>query len=84
MTKPGHNSGSVPEGTKELVERIERLETEKADIVSDIKDVYTEAKSKGHDVKVLKEAIRRRRKDNEAEREKFETSVDLYIAFLLS
>lgn len=83
MTKPGHNSGAIPEGTKELVERIERLETEKADIVSDIKDIYAEAESKGHDTKVLR-AVIRRRKEDEKKREEFETSVDTYLAFLLS
>ena len=84
MSRAGHNSGAIPEGTKELVERIERLETEKADIVSDIKGIYEEAKSKGHDLKVLRAVIRRRREDKEREREEFETSVDTYLAFLLS
>jgi uncharacterized protein (UPF0335 family) len=83
MAKPGHNSGAIPEGTKELVERIERLETEKADIASDIKDIYAEAKSKGHDTKVLRAVIKRRKQDA-AKHEEFETSVDTYLAFLLS
>lgn len=83
MTKPGHNSGAIPDGTKELVERIERLMTEKDGVNSDIKEIYKEAKSKGHDTKVLR-AVIRRRKEDEKKREEFETSVDTYLAFLLS
>jgi uncharacterized protein (UPF0335 family) len=83
MTKPGHNSGAIPDGTKEIVERIERLETEKAEIAEAIKDIYAEAKSKGHDTKVLRAVIRRRRED-EGKRREFETSVDTYLAFLMS
>lgn len=84
MTKAGHNSGAVPEGAKQLVDRIELLETEKAGLVSDIKEIYDEAKEKGHDVKVLREVVKRRRKDNEAERQAFEDSVELYYSVLRS
>lgn len=47
-----------------IVERIERLEVEKAAIASDIKDVYTEAKGNGFDPKVLKQVISLRKKDS--------------------
>lgn len=83
MSKPGHNSGAIPDGTKELVARIERLEEEKDGIASDIKDIYTEAKSKGHDTKVLRAVIRRRKQDR-AKLEEFEVLLDTYEAFLLS
>lgn len=47
-----------------IVERIERLETEKAAIANDIKDVYTEAKGNGFDAKILKQVIALRKKDS--------------------
>lgn len=47
-----------------IVERIERLEIEKAAIANDIKDVYTEAKGNGFDAKILKQVIALRKKDS--------------------
>lgn len=81
MSRPGHNSGGIPDGTKELVDRIERLDKEKTEIAEAIKDIYTEAKSKGHDTKVLRAVIRRRKQDRK-ELEAFQESIDLYEAFL--
>lgn len=46
-----------------IIERIERLEEEKASVASDIKDVYTEAKGNGFDPKILKQVIALRKKD---------------------
>jgi len=46
-----------------IVERIEKLEEEKAAIANDIKEVYTEAKGNGFDAKVLKQVISLRKKD---------------------
>jgi uncharacterized protein (UPF0335 family) len=46
---------------KSIVERIERLEADKADIASDIKDVYAESKGGGFDVKALRTIIRLRK-----------------------
>lgn len=46
-----------------IVERIEKLEEEKAAIASDIKDVYAEAKGSGFDPKILKQVIALRKKD---------------------
>lgn len=48
---------------KALVERIERLEEEKAAIAADIKDVFSEAKSNGYDVKILKKLLSLRKQD---------------------
>ena len=44
-----------------LIERIERLEEEKAGIADDIKDVYGEAKSTGFDTKTMRTIIRLRK-----------------------
>ena len=44
-----------------LLERIERLEEEKRGVSEDIKDVYSEAKSSGFDVKVMRQIVKLRR-----------------------
>lgn len=51
---------SARERLKAFVERIERLEEEKAAIMNDIKEVYAEAKANGFCTKTLKEIIKRR------------------------
>jgi len=37
-----------------LIERIERLEEEKKGIADDIRDVYSEAKARGYDAKIMR------------------------------
>jgi uncharacterized protein (UPF0335 family) len=44
-----------------FIERIERLEEEKKGIADDIKDVYSEAKSTGFDVKTMRTIVRLRK-----------------------
>ena len=61
-----------------LVERIERLEEEKATIAEDIKQVYAEAKGTGFDTKVLRRVIAIRKQDAN-ERAEFEAVLDLYL-----
>lgn len=66
-----------PNQLKSFIERIERLETEKEAISSDIKEVFSEAKAMNFDVKVLKQILKDRKKaDNE--REEFEYLVAEY------
>lgn len=64
-----------------FVERIERLEEEKADIADDIKEVYAEAKGNGFDVGVLKMVIKVRKMDPN-ERAEAEAVLDLYLQAL--
>ena len=66
---------------KALIERIERLEEEKAALASDIRDVYSEAKAKGFDTKILRKIVGIRKKDH-AERQEEEASLDLYLTAL--
>lgn len=73
--------GFTGEHLKQFVERIERLEEEKAGIVEDIKEVYSEAKSNGFDVKILREVIKKRKLDA-ADRQEQETILDLYMQAL--
>lgn len=62
---------------KSIIERIERLEEEKAGIASDIKDIFAEAKGNGYDVKTLRKCIALRKKDA-AERDEEEYLLDTY------
>jgi uncharacterized protein (UPF0335 family) len=66
---------------KAFIERIERLEEEKAGIVGDIKDVYAEAKGNGFDTKVLRKIISLRKRDY-AERQEEEAILELYMQAL--
>ena len=65
------------ERLRSLIERIERLEEERKALASDIKDIYSEAKSAGFDVKVIRQLIRIR-KQEPAEVEEQETLLDVY------
>ena len=64
---------------KSLVERIERLEEDKAAVASDLKEVYGEAKGEGFDTKILRKVVRLRKQDS-AKRQEEETLIDLYVA----
>lgn len=63
---------------KRLVERIERLEDEKAQIADDIKNVYAEGKATGFDVKILRKVIALRKVDP-AVREETRSLIDTYM-----
>ena len=66
---------------KSFVERIERLEEEKAGIAADIKDIYSEAKGEGFDTKIIRKIISLRKKDRQ-ERQEEEELLELYKAAL--
>lgn len=48
---------------RDIIERIERLEEERKALSSDIKDIFSEAKSAGFDVKVIRQIIRVRKQN---------------------
>ena len=62
---------------KSFVERIEKLEEERHAIGSDIRDVYSEAKGVGYDVKTMRKIISIRKVDA-AERDEQEALLDTY------
>ena len=66
---------------RSFIERVERLEEEKAAIMNDAKEVFAEAKGEGFDVKTLRQIIRLRKMDS-AERQEREALLDLYLAAL--
>jgi uncharacterized protein (UPF0335 family) len=82
----GHNSGEVDVLTKaaqnqllSTVERIERLNEDKAAVMADIKEVYAEAKGNGFDVKTLRAVVKRRAMDK-AKLAEEEALLDLYLS----
>ena len=64
---------------KSFIERIERLEEEKAGIAGDIREVYSEAKGQGFEPKVMRQVIKLRKMDRE-DRQEQEALLDLYLS----
>ncbi|MBI1383601.1 MAG: DUF2312 domain-containing protein [Rhizobiales bacterium] len=60
---------STQKQLRAFIERIERLEEEKAALASDIKDVFAEAKAIGFDVKVMRQVIRLRKQEAHVRKE---------------
>lgn len=82
MTERGAGDNVQPGGIaadalKGYIERIERLNGEKAELQADIKGVFQEAKSSGFDPKVIRAIIRERSQDK-SERQEFEALCELY------
>ncbi len=81
-TKRPSTVGGVSVGQlRSVIERIERLEEEKAAIAGDIKDIYAEAKSNGFDTKIIRQVIKIRKMDSH-ERDEQEAVLDTYLAAL--
>ncbi len=72
---------SAKDHLRAFVERIERLEEEKAALAEDIREVYAEAKSSGFDAKAVREIVRIRKLDDR-EREEREALLDTYMLAL--
>lgn len=66
---------------RSFVERVERLEGEKADISEAIKEVFAEMKAEGFDIKAVKEIIKLRKEDP-SERQEKEAILDVYKSAL--
>ena len=64
---------------KTIIERVERLEEDKAAVSADIKEVFAEAKGEGFDVKILRKVVRLRKQDK-AKRLEEEAILDLYLS----
>jgi len=75
MSEPGHN---VNGQLKAIVERIENLEEQIGGLRSDQKDIFTEAKSGGVDVKALRTVIRLRKQSPE-DRAQQEAILETYM-----
>lgn len=88
----GHNSDAAPglaptpastvggiagDQLKSYIERIERLEAEKAELAADIREVFAEAKGNGFDVKIMRQLLKLRKMDRDEAAEQ-ETLLDVY------
>ena len=65
------------ERLKSFVERIENLEEEKSALTADIREIYSEAKGIGLDIKTLRQIVRLRKLDS-SDRQQQEELLDLY------
>jgi len=67
---------SIPGGRiRSFVERIEHLDTELQELNESKKEVFSEAKAEGFDVKILKEIIKLRKQDKDER----DTLLDMYM-----
>ncbi|HZF75375.1 MAG TPA: DUF2312 domain-containing protein [Acetobacteraceae bacterium] len=69
--------GIAVDRLRSIIERVERLEEERKALAGDIKDIFSEAKSAGFDVKVIRQLISLRKKEP-SEVEEQESLLDLY------
>lgn len=70
--------GIPGERIRSIIERIEHIEEELKALNEGKKEIFSEAKGSGFDVKVLKEILRLRKQD-QAERDEQESLLDLYL-----
>jgi len=71
-------AGVARDQIRTIIERIEKLEEEKAAIAGDIKEIYAEAKANGFDTKTLRRVVQLRKQDS-VERQEQEALLDLYL-----
>lgn len=74
MTEVG---GIAGDQLRAYIERIERLEEEKAALAADVREVFAEAKGNGFDVKIMRQVLRLRKMDGD-DRAAEEALLDIY------
>ena len=70
--------GIAGDRIRSFIERIEHIDEEIKALNEGKKEVWSEAKGEGFDVKVLKEVLRLRKQDKD-ERDEHESLLDLYL-----
>ena len=75
------SAGVAADRLKTIIERVERLEEERAALGADIREVYAEAKGAGFDVRTLRQIVRLRKLDG-PERQEREELLALYMGAL--
>jgi uncharacterized protein (UPF0335 family) len=80
-SSPGVLNSAAQGRLRTVIERLERLEEDKAAIMADMKEVFAEAKGEGYDVKILRKVIRIRKQDK-AKRQEEDAILDLYLSAL--
>jgi uncharacterized protein (UPF0335 family) len=74
-------TGVAAQELTQFVERVERLEEEKKALSDDIREVYSEMKGRGYDVRAVRQIIRIRKQDH-SERKEMEAILELYMSAL--
>ena len=69
--------GIAGDQLRAYIERIERLEEEKAALTADVREVFAEAKGNGFDVKIMRQVLRLRKMDGD-DRAEEEALLDIY------
>lgn len=78
MSEIGHNS---KEQLISIIDRIENLEAEKANLAVDIREIYAEAKGNGYSVPALRALIKIRKEDANKRAER-ESLLEVYMQAL--
>lgn len=71
-------AGAAQGRLKSYIERIERLDEDRAAVSTDLKEVYSEAKGEGFDVRILRKVVRIRKLDK-AKLAEEEALIELYM-----
>lgn len=74
MATPGFSKGRL----KNFIERVQRLEEEKAGLMADIRGVYAEAKAQGFDTRIMHQVVRLLKLDT-ADRQEQRAVLDHYL-----
>jgi len=74
-------AGFAVDHLRTFIERVERLEEEKAALAEDLREVYSEAKGSGFDTKIMRQVVRLRKLDR-ADFQEREAVLDLYMTAL--
>lgn len=72
-------NGIVGKDLLSIIERVERIEEERAGLGSDIATILAEAKGKGFDVKIIRKIIRLRKYEKH-ELDEEQTLIDIYMS----
>jgi uncharacterized protein (UPF0335 family) len=70
--------GIAAEQLESIIQRVERLEEEKAALAGDIREVFAEAKGNGFDTKILRQVLKLRKMDK-ADRQEQDAILELYL-----
>ncbi|MDP6831188.1 MAG: DUF2312 domain-containing protein [Alphaproteobacteria bacterium] len=69
--------GIAADRLRQFIERVERLEEEKAALAADVREVYAEAKAVGFDPKIMRQIVKLRKMDT-ADQQEMEALIDTY------
>ncbi len=70
--------GVAADQLRSIIERVERLEEEKATLANDIREVFAEAKMNGYDTPAIRQILKLRKMD-QSDRQEREAILELYM-----